>query len=550
MAPLNRAAAIQKEGRLELALRDYTQGKFKSLSAAAKAYNITRSTLQRRLAGIPSRLDSDSNARLLSPTEENSLEQWILSMDQRGMPPRLALVKDMAGLLLAQRSPSDTVRPVGQCWISRFIARHDTLKKKYNRKFDYQRALCEEPKLIRSWFERLQAVIEKYGIHEDDIFNFDETGFQMGILSTAKVVTGSDRVGKPFSIQPGNREWVTLIECICTRGIAIPPIVIFQAALHQRTWYENGLLPQDWSIAVSENGWTTNSIALHWLEHVFDKHTKRQSVGQYRLLLLDGHGSHVSAAFDQYCSNNSIIALCMPPHSSHLLQPLDVCCFSVLKRSYGRLVEEAMSRGVNHIDKLEFLSLYQYARAEALHERNIKSSFLAAGISPYNPQRVLSLLHTQYRTPSPTLPQEPLPAWTAETPHNIVDLEQQTKLVKSYLQRRTHGPSSPIELAIDQLIKGAQNAMNTVVLLTHSNEKLFQESHRQKRKRNQRRSYIANRGILSGSDAQQLIQQAQYDDNRPIEAAEDTPSVQQKRAPRKCSVCSSLEHTARTCAQR
>jgi hypothetical protein len=47
-------------------------------------------------------------------------------------------------------------------------------------------------------------------------------------------------------------------------------------------------------------------------------------VGKYCLLVLDGHGSHLTPAFDQLCEENQIIAICMPLHASHLLQPLDV----------------------------------------------------------------------------------------------------------------------------------------------------------------------------------------------------------------------------------
>jgi hypothetical protein len=144
----------------------------------------------------------------------------------------------------------------------------------------------------------------------------------------------------------------------------------------------------------------------------------------------------------------------MPPHSSHLLQPLNVGCFAVLKRSYGRLVERLMSLGVNHIDKQEFIPLYQQARIEALHENNVRSGFAATGLVPFNPDRVLSLLHAQYYTPSPQLLPQVQPKWVAETPHDIIELQHQTELVKSYIQRRTHSPLSPTEQALDQLVKG------------------------------------------------------------------------------------------------
>jgi hypothetical protein len=49
------------------------------------------------------------------------------------------------------------------------------------------------------------------------------------------------------------------------------------------------------------------------------------------MLILDGHASHLTPEFDRACTENNIIQICMLSHSSHLLQPLDVSCFAVLK---------------------------------------------------------------------------------------------------------------------------------------------------------------------------------------------------------------------------
>jgi hypothetical protein len=43
-----------------------------------------------------------------------------------------------------------------------------------------------------------------------------------------------------------------------------------------------------------------------------------------QLLILDGHTSHVSLSFIEYCEQQYIIPLCLPPHSTHILRPLDV----------------------------------------------------------------------------------------------------------------------------------------------------------------------------------------------------------------------------------
>ena len=229
-----------QEGRLILAVQAYQKGEFQSYRAAARAYDVPRDTLQRRIAGIQSRRDTTPKNRLLTPTEEQCLIQQILSMDQRGIPPTIAAVGVMAGLLARQRGQSITV---GKNWARSFVNRHEALKSKYNRKYDYQRAKCEDLDLIRAWFQRIQRTKAEYGILDDDTYNFDETGFQMGVISTAKVVTGADRAGRPRTIQPGNRKWVTVIEAICARGFTIPPLIIFKAVMHQAAWYADGLLP-------------------------------------------------------------------------------------------------------------------------------------------------------------------------------------------------------------------------------------------------------------------------------------------------------------------
>jgi hypothetical protein len=107
-------------------------------------------------------------------------------------------------------------------------------------------------------------------------------------------------------------------------------------------------------IAVSNNGWTTNKLGVKWLKH-FNAHTKTRIIGARRLLILDGHESYNSLEFQELCKENNIYTLRIPPHSSHLLQPLDVGCFSPLKRAYSREIESLICDYINYVTKLEFL---------------------------------------------------------------------------------------------------------------------------------------------------------------------------------------------------
>ena len=52
----------------------------------------------------------------------------------------------------------------------------------------------------------VRNMMTKYGIVEDDVYNFDETGFMMGFIFAGMVVTTSEGRGKAKLAQPGNRE--------------------------------------------------------------------------------------------------------------------------------------------------------------------------------------------------------------------------------------------------------------------------------------------------------------------------------------------------------
>ncbi|KAM4055391.1 helix-turn-helix, psq domain-containing protein [Hirsutella rhossiliensis] len=82
--------SVPREERVLLAVRAYQQGQFKSTRKAAAAYDVPQSTVSDRLRGVIRRRDAQMNNLKLTATEETALVQWILSMDERGMPPTVA----------------------------------------------------------------------------------------------------------------------------------------------------------------------------------------------------------------------------------------------------------------------------------------------------------------------------------------------------------------------------------------------------------------------------------------------------------------------------
>ena len=315
----------------------------------------------------------------------------------------------------------------------------------------------------------------------EDIYNFDETGFAMGLVATTRVVIRADYYGKAPLVQPGNREWVTSIECINSTGWALPPCIIFRGRVHIEGWYQDQKLPPDWRIEISPNGWTTHEIGLRWLKSHFIPATTGRITGRYRLLVLDGHGSHLTPQFDQICSENDIIPICMPAHSSHKLQPLDIGCFSPLKRAYGSLVGKKMRLGINHIDKLDFLEAFLQARKSAFQAETIQNSFSGAGLVPFNPDRVLDRLNIKQKTPTPPGSQSTNSA--PKTPYTARQLERQALAVTKILRACTLSPSSSLELRLEKLIKGHELHLNELVLA----RKEMQDSRASNKKQLQKR---------------------------------------------------------------
>ena len=515
-----------------------------SIRKASAVYNVPYTTLYRRIHGRPSRRDITPNSKNLTESEEQALVRYILDLDSRAFPPRPSGVEDMVNRLRAARGASR----VGKNWVSNFIKRRPELRTRWIRKYDHQRSKCEDPEVIGDWFRLVKNTIAKYGIVEDDIYNFDETGFLMGMIASCMVVTTSDGRSKAKLVQPGNREWATVIQGVNSRGWVLPPFIILKGEYHLSHWYTETGIPEDWVIATSKNGWTTNERGLEWIQH-FDKHTKSRAKGTYRLLILDGHESHHSTDFELYCQEHNIITLCMPPHSSHILQPLDVGCFAALKKAYGRQIEEFMRSHINHISKVDFLIAFKAAFLASMTNGNITGGFRGAGLMPLDPEAVLSRLDVKLRTPTPTGP--PLPAtdsWTSKTPQTAQEASMQSNLIKTRIsQHQNSSPTAMID-AVEQFAKGTTAIMHQVALLKAEVSSLRKANEALAKRRRAKKSRLRQGGSLSTQDAYDLLDERAIEEQIQQEmrknGSQGDRSVGKERH---CGNCGKTGHNVRTC---
>jgi len=196
-----------------------------------------------------------------------------------------------------------------------------------------------------------------------------------------------------YASQDGSREFISLLACINATGAALPPTLIYKGDSKdlQDTWIEDFDLTTTAYFSTSSNGWSCDAFGRQWLKSVFNCHTDKGSRVR-RLLIVDGHSSHVNMDFINLCDDLRIILLILPPHSTHRLQPLDVSLFAPLASFYTNGLNQLMfnSLGMVSMSKRAFWSIFWPAWQSAFSENNILSGFRKTGIWPINPDIILS----------------------------------------------------------------------------------------------------------------------------------------------------------------
>lgn len=112
-------------------------------------------------------------------------------------------------------------------------------------------------------------------------------------------------------------------------GKFLPPFVIFNGKIPP----DPQGFPKDTKICCSPSGYMNREHFLQFLEH-FEQHRdhlQRRKV----ILIMDGHGSHVSTEAVQFAQAHDLELVCIPPHSSHRLLPLDTYFKKLWSRNLG-----------------------------------------------------------------------------------------------------------------------------------------------------------------------------------------------------------------------
>lgn len=112
----------------------------------------------------------------------------------------------------------------------RFVKRRPEAEARLSRDLDYTLAKTEDIPVMDKWLSLIRDTLQRYGIQTAEMYNFDETGFMMGIIKGFYMIIRSDRRGNGRHVQPGNLDWVTVNACISGKEWVLPPLIIFKRA--------------------------------------------------------------------------------------------------------------------------------------------------------------------------------------------------------------------------------------------------------------------------------------------------------------------------------
>ena len=148
-------------------------------------------------------------------------------------------------------------------------------------------------------------VIERKGICQANTWNIDEVSTALGVTYNQTVI-GTVATDATVVKRPNDREWCTAIEAISVAGSVCKPLLIFKAKHVQQQWFIADQTP-DWAYTSSAAAFTTNEIGLKWLQEIFVPHVHSTlAKEEWVLLLLDGHGSHITPDFMLYAYQHRV----------------------------------------------------------------------------------------------------------------------------------------------------------------------------------------------------------------------------------------------------
>ena len=379
--PIRQAPFKQwSEDNLKLACRAVVDHGW-TIRKASEEFGVPRSTLFDRVNGRIQFGARSGPARYLSDQEEKELVRFLMGCAKLGFARTRKQVLALVRVAVARKrgkDPDEVCVTMG--WWNSFRKRHPQLTVRSASRLAYNRAVAQDPEIIVRYFDLLEETLRENGLLNEStrIFNCDESGFPLD-HKPAKVI--SQRGLKDLGVATsGDKAQLTLLACVSAAGYVLPPLIIFDRK-RLKAEHTEGEIPGT-LYGLSKNGWIDSEIFEEWFERLFLTH-----IPPVRpvLLLLDGHSSHYQPSVIRKAANNGVVVFCLPPHTTHISQPLDKTCFSPLKAAWHQECHLYMVNNPGKlINRYNFNQLFSRAWSKAMNPSTVISGFRSTGVCPFD----------------------------------------------------------------------------------------------------------------------------------------------------------------------
>ena len=294
-----------------------------SIRRASELYGVPKSSLHDRISGKVQHGTQPGPVPYLTSEEEEELVVFLVRTADIGFPRTIAQVLALVQQVLDFKG-IDKVCTHG--WWQRFCQRHKKVSLRTAVPLSMVRAKATDVETLEKYFDILEDSLKQNEIFNNSvrIYNCDETGVPLNPKGM-KVI--AKRGAKGVSCISGDtKSQITVLACTCASGVALPPMVIFdRKTLNPEL--TTGEVPGT-IYGLSEKGWINRELFLDW----FHKHFLALiPPARPVLLLMDGHSSHYSPDVIRAAAEEKVILFTLPPHTTHITQPLDRGSFSPLK---------------------------------------------------------------------------------------------------------------------------------------------------------------------------------------------------------------------------
>ena len=260
---------------------------------------------------------------------------------------------------------------------------------------------------VNSYFDDLEDEVKK-GIFPPLTINMDESGF---IKRPNKDSTKNCVYIKRCPVKPSFRDLndgnhISVVAGVTLSGIALPPLLI-STTQNPPSEVVNSEIGGLFHWYTTKSGYLNEGAMLYWINQILIPYInsvkKLFHVDYDPLLLFDNLKAHLTDNVTQLLQSQNIRVLSIPPHSSHLLQVLDLSFFGIMKKSYKLYEPTLFTKEQKMPKKIEkFLKAYHIASFQT----NIYSGWKQSGFDltfsngsvqyiSLNRMRVISKLFTQ-----------------------------------------------------------------------------------------------------------------------------------------------------------